>query len=69
MLEGVLVIAVLTVAVMASQLPTSLIVWRIDPGSLLIAVLWIAGIWLVAKARDGLPGKKKASPRRAKGAR
>jgi cation:H+ antiporter len=47
---------VLTVAVMGSQLPTtSLIVWRIDPGSLLIAVLWISGIWLVAKARSGLP--------------
>jgi cation:H+ antiporter len=54
-LEGVLVIAVLTVAVMASQLPTSLIVWRVDPGGLLIAALWIAGIWLIAKARSGLP--------------
>jgi cation:H+ antiporter len=54
-LEGVLVIAVLTVAVMASQLPSSFTVWRIDPGGLLIAVLWIAGIWLIAKARAGLP--------------
>jgi len=54
-LEGVLVIAMLTIAVMASQLPTSLIVWRVDPGGLLIAVLWIAGIWLIAKARSGLP--------------
>ena len=54
-LEGVLVIAVLTVAVMASQLPTSFIVWRVEPGGLLIAVLWIAGVWLIAKARAGLP--------------
>jgi cation:H+ antiporter len=54
-LEGVLVIAVLTVAVMASQLPTSFIVWRVEPGGLLIAVLWIAGVWLIAKARSGLP--------------
>jgi cation:H+ antiporter len=54
-LEGVLVIAVLTVAVMASQLPTSFIVWRVEPGGLLIAVLWIAGIWLIARARTGLP--------------
>ena len=38
-LEGVLVIAVLTVAVMGSQLPSSLIVWRVEPGGLLIAVL------------------------------
>ena len=50
-----LVIAVLTVAVMASQLPTSFIVWRVEPGGLLIAILWIAGIWLIAKARSGLP--------------
>jgi len=54
-LEGVLVIAVLTVAVMGSQLPSSLIIWRVEPGGLLIAVLWIAGIWLISKARGGLP--------------
>jgi cation:H+ antiporter len=54
-LEGVLVIAVLTVAVMASQLPASFIVWRVEPGGLIIAVLWIAGVWLIAKARAGLP--------------
>ena len=54
-LEGTLVIAVLTVAVMGSQLPTSLIFWRVEPGGLLIAALWIAGIWLISKARSGLP--------------
>jgi cation:H+ antiporter len=54
-LEGVLVIAVLTVAVMGSQLPTSFIVWRVEPSGLLIAALWIVGIWLISKARAGLP--------------
>ena len=54
-LEGALVIAVLTVAVMGSQLPISFIVWRVEPGGLLIAALWITGIWLIAKARAGLP--------------
>jgi cation:H+ antiporter len=54
-LEGALVIAVLTVAVMGSQLPTSFIVWRVDPSGLLIAALWIVGIWLISKARAGLP--------------
>jgi cation:H+ antiporter len=54
-LEGALVIAVLTVAVMGSQLPTSLIAWRVEPGGLLIAALWIAGVWLISKARAGLP--------------
>jgi cation:H+ antiporter len=40
---------------MGSQLPTSFIVWRVEPGGLLIAALWIVGIWLISKARAGLP--------------
>ena len=54
-LEGALVIAMLAVAVMGSQLPDSLIVWRVEPEGLLIFALWIAGIWLLSKARAGLP--------------
>ena len=54
-LEGVLLIAILTVAVMGSQLPSSLIVGRVEPAGLLITVLWLAGIWLIGKARTGLP--------------
>ena len=54
-LEGALVIAVLTVAVMGSQLPTSLIVWRLEPGGVLIVGLWVAGVWLISRARSGLP--------------
>lgn len=54
-LEGTLVVAVLAVAVMGSQLPSSLILWRVDPEGLLIVALWGAGIWLLSKARTGLP--------------
>ncbi len=54
-LEGVLVVAVLVVAIMATQLPSSLLGARLAPGDVLIAILWIAGIVLVGKARDGLP--------------
>jgi cation:H+ antiporter len=54
-LEGALVIGVLTVAVMGSQLPPSLIVWRLGPGGLLIATLWVAGLMLLNRARAGLP--------------
>jgi cation:H+ antiporter len=57
-LEGALVIAVLTVAVMGSQLPTSLILWRIGPGGLLIATLWVVGLYLLGKARAGLPWRE-----------
>jgi cation:H+ antiporter len=58
-LEGALVIAVLTVAVMGSQLPPSLIIWRVEPEALLIAALWIVGLLLLNKARSGLPWQKK----------
>ena len=54
-LEGVLLMAILTVAVMGSQLPSSLIIGRVEPAGLLITVLWLAGIWLIGKARTGLP--------------
>ena len=54
-LEGVLVIAVLTVAIMATQLPASLIAARLAPGSVLISLVWVAGIWLLSRAGKGLP--------------
>ena len=54
-LEGVLVIAVLTVAIMGTQLPSSLIIARVEPGGLLVAALWVVGIWLIGKARTDLP--------------
>jgi cation:H+ antiporter len=54
-LEGVLVIAVLVVAIMATRLPESLMLWRLAPGDVLILALWIVGIVLVARARRGLP--------------
>ena len=54
-LEGVLLMAILTVTVMGTQLPASLIFERIAPASLLIAVLWVVGLWLVGKSRSDLP--------------
>jgi cation:H+ antiporter len=54
-LEAALVIAVLIVAIMGSQLPNSSVFLRIDPGALLIFLLWLGGIYLLAKARGGLP--------------
>ncbi|HET7478401.1 MAG TPA: hypothetical protein VFJ72_02670 [Rubrobacteraceae bacterium] len=58
-LEGALVVAVLTVAVMGSQLPSSLIFWRLEPGGLLIAALWVVGLLLLNRARSGLPWQEK----------
>ena len=54
-LEGVLVIAVLAVAVLGSQLPTTVIFARVPPAGLLIFILWVVGLWLIGKAQKGLP--------------
>jgi cation:H+ antiporter len=54
-LEGVLLMAILTVALMGTQMPSWLVFVRVEPGSLLILVLWVVGIWLIGKARTDLP--------------
>ncbi|CAM4506816.1 sodium:calcium antiporter [Nocardia ninae] len=55
LLEGALVVGLLLVVVMATQLPDTLIAWRMTPGAVLIAVLWIIGLILVRHAGHGLP--------------
>jgi cation:H+ antiporter len=54
-LEGALVVAVLAVAVAGTQLPASVIAWRIAPEDVLIAALWVAGLLLIQRAGRGLP--------------
>lgn len=54
-LEGVLVAILLVVAIMGTQLPSSLTHGRIDPAALAILLLWFVGLWLVGRARHGLP--------------
>jgi cation:H+ antiporter len=52
-LESLLVVTVLGIAVMGAQLPRS--GGRLEPAALLIAVCWLVGVWLVNRARRGLP--------------
>ena len=54
-IEAVLVIAVLIVAIMATQLPGTLIAARVTPGTAMIAVIWISGVWLSSRAANRLP--------------
>lgn len=54
-LEGGLVIAVLTVAVMGSQLPANLHAGRLAPAELVIAVIWLGGILLLNRVQGHLP--------------
>lgn len=54
-LEAIVVVAVLAVIVAGSQLPSSLVLFRVAPAGLLIAALWIGGLFLVRRAGKGLP--------------
>jgi len=54
-LEGLLVILVLAISVMGAQLPGNALYARIEPAALLIAAFWVVGVWLVNRARRGLP--------------
>src|SRR5947209_14205598 len=52
-LEGTVLAAILVVTIMGTQLPKSLIFARVTPGSALILVLWLVGLWLVSLAHKG----------------
>lgn len=54
-LEGLLVITLMVVAVMATRLPRNAVVFRIAPGATALVVVWVAGLSLVNRARKSLP--------------
>ncbi|MFI6044227.1 sodium:calcium antiporter [Nocardia sp. NPDC051321] len=55
LLEGALVVTLLLVVVMSTQLPGSLIAWRVTPGGVIIAVVWACGLLLLRRAGRSLP--------------
>lgn len=55
LLEGLVVLAVLTVVVAGSQLPDNLVVLRLSPAPVLITVIWVVGLVLVDRAGKSLP--------------
>jgi cation:H+ antiporter len=61
-LEGALVVAVLAVVVAGTQLPASLIVWRLTPEDVLIVALWVVGLLLIQRAGRGLPWHEDGQP-------
>lgn len=54
-LEAIVVVAVLAVVVAGSQLPPDLIALRLTPDVVLIAIIWLVGLFLVQRAGKGLP--------------
>jgi Ca2+/Na+ antiporter len=61
-LESGLVVAVLAVAVAGTQLPPSLTRARLEPASVLIVVVWLGGLFLLNRARKGLPWQASGVP-------
>jgi cation:H+ antiporter len=55
LLEAVLVLGMLALVFMGHQLPDALVWHGITPDSVLICGAWIAGIYLIGKARGALP--------------
>lgn len=54
-LEAMLVVAVLAVVVAGSQLPANLTALRLAPAPVLIAILWVVGLFLLRRAGRSLP--------------
>src|SRR5438132_525198 len=54
-LEGALVVAMLVLVVIGTQLSTHVIAFRVTPPVVLLAVVWVVGVWLVGRADKGLP--------------
>ncbi len=54
-IEGAVVLAVLVVVVMGTQLPSSLVVARLSPDVVLIALVWVVGLLLTQRAAKKLP--------------
>jgi cation:H+ antiporter len=61
-LEGALVIALLVVVIMGTRLSAHVIYARVTPPGLLILVFWLAGLWLIGRARRGLPWHEAGNP-------
>ena len=61
-LEAMVVIAVLVIAVMGAQLPLGAANGRLEPAAVFIVATWIAGLWLVGRARRGLPWHEFGNP-------
>lgn len=54
-LEGLVVVAILSVAIAGSQLPASLAAGGLAPAAVMITGLWVVGLYLVHRAGQGLP--------------
>ena len=61
-IEGAVVIAMLVVVVMGTRMSSSVIWLHVTPVGIVLLALWTAGLWLVGRARRGLPWHEAGNP-------
>jgi cation:H+ antiporter len=54
-LEGVMVLAILSLVVVGHEMPPSVSFLRVTPAALLIFILWVAGTSIISKTKNKLP--------------
>jgi cation:H+ antiporter len=58
-LEGLLVMSILSIVIMGSQLKFTASLAGISPATLMIVIFWVGGLWLINRTRDALPWHNK----------
>ncbi|MDQ6827153.1 MAG: sodium:calcium antiporter [Candidatus Eremiobacteraeota bacterium] len=66
-LEALVLIGILILSITGTLMPKSLIFLRMTPINIAIALLWVAGLLLIRKAREEIPWQLKAREVRAGG--
>ncbi|MEO5993084.1 MAG: sodium:calcium antiporter [Arthrobacter sp.] len=54
-IEAITVIGVLGVVIAGSQMPAGLVAFRLTPAAVLIALIWLLGLFLVQRSQKSLP--------------
>lgn len=60
--EAALVVAVLAIVIAGTQLPASLIAWRLTPAAVLVLLAWLGGLLLLRRAGTSLPWHESGQP-------
>jgi cation:H+ antiporter len=61
-LEAGLVISMLMVVVLGTRLSPDVISLRLTPAGIALVACWLTGLWLVSRARQGLPWQQSGNP-------
>ncbi|MEA2484285.1 MAG: cation:H+ antiporter [Thermoleophilaceae bacterium] len=61
-LEAALVVVVLAIVIAGTQLPATLIAWRVTPAVALILLAWVGGLLLLRRAGRSLPWHESGQP-------